>query len=1100
MIGTGAVQTAQIADGSITDAKIVSLTATKITSGTIDTGQVTVQGANGKLRISGNRLQVFDNQQTPVERVSLGDVNGDGTVYGLRVRSADGATVLYDHNGVYSAGITDGAITNPKISSGAVDNRVIAANAITADKIVAGTITGDKIASNTITANNIAANTITAGSAIIADGAITTAKIGDGSITTVKIEDASITSAKIGAAQVDTVNIKDGSITNAKISDLSADKITSGVIDSSIVNVGNDKIELNGYTGNINLKRDDKTLGVTLGRYNYDTGVSDATFSRSSIAYKQDGTQVVTNTPRFETGKFGKAIMVEEGTQNLLKNASFEVYTGTTGVADGWSNWVKTGVTAVYSIDTTIYRSSGLKSQKIEITANSSGTTGGQCSLYQDVAVGASVNITHSIYYQISGVDVKIGVAGTAFDSTGAVISTFMSTTSPTGNTSGWQRLYVSGVTPANTAKVRFDISFQVNVANALGTIWIDDAQLEQKSYPTSIIFANDTTTQATRSAETMTIPTTGVLNPQEGTVECWCVLPNIPRDGDILVGTDSGWGGRIWLPFKSAGIPRISIYTSNINSDVLIYDVPSQYLNTWVYLVVTWDGQTKKLYLNGQMVASKSYTGTFNITTSSFMIGKSLNSLIDDLRISRRARTDAEIAAAYASNTPLIADEYTTYKLEFDGSLNKISSNYGLKVLDGYIDASSITTGTLDASKVNVVNLNASNITTGTLKSITIDSVTGVYSGDIKTANLFIDGQGGQNDGLGMGAITVKVPNSVGTSTMYTIGASRLGSGDDFEVYLGFTDRIGGTVTSLTQVKIDAGMLYTTGHIHSLEYIEADGDYYLASGKQITSKYNNGPILKDHANGNITLNAAGGSLYLGYYNTGVIYNQVKTFMPNGSGIKGNNTGNANVSYFAFYESDGATRQGWIGAGSSSNSDIYLSADVGSVRLNAYNSIVYFGSTSVDYGGGNARWRRDASNYIYQDGSQVVFYIGGEAKHTFRSDGTKSGGSIVIDGKNYGMSPIDSPRTLISDLMQGINVSTTGTKVYLDSVFYKTINGYSLFFNKNGIEIVEQAPDYFVIKSTDVDKVVDVFIIGTRVGEEGKYYYNLDIIDGGVSS
>src|SRR5699024_4140386 len=53
------------------------------------------------------------------ERVSVGDVNGDGTVYGLRVRGADGQTILLDENGVKSEGITDGAITNDKISEDA---------------------------------------------------------------------------------------------------------------------------------------------------------------------------------------------------------------------------------------------------------------------------------------------------------------------------------------------------------------------------------------------------------------------------------------------------------------------------------------------------------------------------------------------------------------------------------------------------------------------------------------------------------------------------------------------------------------------------------------------------------------------------------------------------------------------------------------------------------------------------------------------------------------------------------------------------------------------------------------------------------------------
>ncbi len=263
LIETGAVGTAQIADGSITDAKIVSLTANKISAGTIDTGQVTVQGANGKLKIANNRLQVFDSQTTPVERVTLGDINNDGTIYGLRVRGADGVTVLYDQNGVYTEGITDGAITNPKIGTDAVDSRVIAANAVTADTIVAGAVTTDKLAAGAVTANKIAAGTITAGSAIIADGAITTAKIGDaqitnakianasidaakivdGSITNAEIANATITGAKIALATIDTANIKDAAITNAKISSLDASKITTGTLSA-------DRIAANSITGN----------------------------------------------------------------------------------------------------------------------------------------------------------------------------------------------------------------------------------------------------------------------------------------------------------------------------------------------------------------------------------------------------------------------------------------------------------------------------------------------------------------------------------------------------------------------------------------------------------------------------------------------------------------------------------------------------------------------------------------------------------------------------------------------------------------------------------------------------------------------------------
>jgi hypothetical protein len=109
-----------IANGAIGDAQISKLSADKLYAGIIDTSNITIAGANGNLRLQGNRLQVFEGiGNKRFERVSLGDVNNDGTLYGLRVRGKDGVTVLYDENGVYNEGITDGAITNDKISENA---------------------------------------------------------------------------------------------------------------------------------------------------------------------------------------------------------------------------------------------------------------------------------------------------------------------------------------------------------------------------------------------------------------------------------------------------------------------------------------------------------------------------------------------------------------------------------------------------------------------------------------------------------------------------------------------------------------------------------------------------------------------------------------------------------------------------------------------------------------------------------------------------------------------------------------------------------------------------------------------------------------------
>lgn len=138
-----------IADEAIGNSHISSLNADKINAGTIDTSKVVVQGQNAKLKISGNRLQVFDQseQLETIERVSLGDVNGDGTVYGLRVRGADGVTVLLDEDGVKSEGITDGSITNSKISNNAqIDGtKLDIATVVTAINNGTETITGSKV-------------------------------------------------------------------------------------------------------------------------------------------------------------------------------------------------------------------------------------------------------------------------------------------------------------------------------------------------------------------------------------------------------------------------------------------------------------------------------------------------------------------------------------------------------------------------------------------------------------------------------------------------------------------------------------------------------------------------------------------------------------------------------------------------------------------------------------------------------------------------------------------------------------------------------------------------------------------------------------------
>ena len=124
LIAQGAVGTAQIEDASITAAKIVSLNADVITSGTLATERLIIRGANG---------------------------------------------LIYEIN-AESGGLSAQELTDPKykeklngsvIVARSITAAQIAAATITANEILAATITGDKIAAATIEGSNIKAGAIT---------------------------------------------------------------------------------------------------------------------------------------------------------------------------------------------------------------------------------------------------------------------------------------------------------------------------------------------------------------------------------------------------------------------------------------------------------------------------------------------------------------------------------------------------------------------------------------------------------------------------------------------------------------------------------------------------------------------------------------------------------------------------------------------------------------------------------------------------------------------------------------------------------------------------------------------------------------------------
>ena len=152
--------------------------------------------------------------------------------------------------------------------------------------------------------------------------------------------------------------------------------------------------------------------------------------------------------------------------------------------------------------------------------------------------------------------------------------------------------------------------------------------------------------------------------------------------------------------------------------------------------------------------------------------------------------------------------------------------------------------------------------------------------------------------------------------------------------------------------------------------------------------------------------------------------------------------------------------------------DPYIDCNGGAMR---FNSAVKPG-TSVTYSG-----------ISLMNSDAINIYFSGTMKHQFRADGTKTGGSIEIDGKTLGMSPIDSPRVLFLDVIPDVEAKSEGTEVRFDAQFAKAMNGYKVFPNKN-VEIEDITPDGFIVVGNGK---VDLLILGRRIKYEDTYWQEM---------
>ncbi|MGI6221924.1 MAG: phage head spike fiber domain-containing protein [Coriobacteriales bacterium] len=565
--------------------------------------------------------------------------------------------------------LADEAVTEAKIAVGAITNKKLAIDAVTAEKIAEAAVTAQKLAQEAVTEEKIAGEAITAEK--IKAGAIGTVALAAGAVTTDKLDAQAVTAGKIAARAVTAEKIQAGSITSQHINadGITANLITSGELLTAKVTVASQ----DGYTkfrgDGITVQDRTGATRIALGRVD-ELGQQTATFTRNSEAYTSDGQKVAVNQPRFEPGKFGQAVLVEEGTTNLFTNPK---------LLNNGQDWTPNSSTAWVD-------SSG-EYPYIHCEAQWDG-------VYQTLSLSAT---TYTLTYLVkhkSGSNqigshfdgsptVKIRVDG------GEWIDGSTITVPSDGN---WHLVEIQATyTTAGSYGVYLQPGRGVVGVNEF---WFKYAQLEQKPYPTTFI-------DGTRSPETLTILTEGVLNPQEGTVEL-VIIPQNNYSGTAQVHFEANAGttnkSQVFI-FNEDGYWRCGLFDKNwtVRKIDVPYDgqqgVPTRIALTWKNCNSGSADAEVKLYKNGilQGIVSGVQIDMESAFTVCSIGRRALstafwgNALYDDLRISSIARSDEEIKQAYENNQPLVWDEHTTYLMRFDGNLQPvIGHEHSLKMSHG--------------------------------------------------------------------------------------------------------------------------------------------------------------------------------------------------------------------------------------------------------------------------------------------------------------------------------------------------------------------------------------------------------------------------------
>ena len=235
---------------------------------------------------------------------------------------------------------------------------------------------------------------------------------------------------------------------------------------------------------------------------------------------------------------------------------------------------------------------------------------------------------------------------------------------------------------------------------------------MEQKPYVTSWYW------QGSRSAESLTIPTTGIFKKGSWTTELTYIpiSPRNPGQAKTLWRVKIDTNNYYSLTVESTGAIKLTVCRNGTKYSI---STANNYINPGqTYSIMAAGNGTKiRLCINGgQIGGDVSYTEPSGNLIGIMSLGccvdgstytSQADGLFDDVRFSNTAHTANDHQTAFNNNQPLPIDSDTTFKDEFDGNLQGLASGQGTTGIESYWNYVGLDLGGGWTASINTYNSN---------------------------------------------------------------------------------------------------------------------------------------------------------------------------------------------------------------------------------------------------------------------------------------------------------------------------------------------------------------------------------------------------------